>query len=225
MSDGTWLGQTKKRNNALWIILIVVAAVGAAAIFLHNNSDILWGKKGLAKEAIETSPAVRSSTAPAAPETGPESAPREAPAAADTAAPKARPAIRATPGIPAASDRTPQTSAAASPAAVAARPTRDIGTASMVLGDITCRLADRSKPVLRLSIEMYFPDDPGFAHELLLKRDNLKVLVRKVLSTKFLDDLVVEKLRMELRNVLNGILEKGQISDIEFRDFRIDKVE
>jgi flagellar basal body-associated protein FliL len=95
----------------------------------------------------------------------------------------------------------------------------------MVLGDITCRLADRSKPVLRLSIEMYFPDDPGFAHELLLKRDNLKVLVRKVLSTKFLDDLVVEKLRMELRNVLNGILEKGQISDIEFRDFRIDKVE
>jgi flagellar basal body-associated protein FliL len=50
-------------------------------------------------------------------------------------------------------------------------------------------------------------------------------MVQKTLATKSMDDMVVDALRKDIRSGLNSILENGALSDIEFKEFRIDKVE
>ena len=214
MSEGTWLGQTKKRYNAWWITLIIAAAVTAAGIFFHNNSDILWGRKVLHNEAG------KETVAPDSAKSG--SLPLVAAATSRTiAAKKLLPDEEKS--VDTANLR--QISAAATSPSDQGGAAGEKTSSKMALGEITCRMADKKRPALLLSLELRFDDDPGFARELLLKRDNLKVMVRKVMSSKLPEDLVVEKLKPELKDALNGILEKGKIADIEFNEFRIDKVE
>jgi hypothetical protein len=66
--------------------------------------------------------------------------------------------------------------------------------------------------------------DGSFKREILLKRENLKVMVQKVISNKTLDELIVDSLRIETKKAMNKLLGKNSITDVEFRDFRIDKV-
>jgi hypothetical protein len=66
--------------------------------------------------------------------------------------------------------------------------------------------------------------DESFKREILLKRENLKVMVQKVIADKTLDELIVDSLRIETKKAMNKLLGKNIITDVEFRDFRIDKV-
>ena len=49
-------------------------------------------------------------------------------------------------------------------------------------------------------------------------------MAQKVFSTKTIDELVIDSLRLETKAEMNRILEKSAIKDVEFKDFRIDKV-
>jgi flagellar basal body-associated protein FliL len=90
---------------------------------------------------------------------------------------------------------------------------------SVDLPGVKCALADREGVTVRVSLRIY-GSGVEFEKEVLFKRDNLAVLVKKLFSTLYLDEIVVDDLREKLRKDLNALLEKGKVSDIEFLDFR-----
>jgi flagellar basal body-associated protein FliL len=224
MSEGTWLAQTQKKNKSLWIILVCVAVAAAAAVFLHNNRELLWGPKNgsHAPESKIESPALVSASSrdtlpnriePAVSTVSKQSVPKSPEGIGDHSG-RALGDAGSVAAIPASLQKTTSSPAAAKPA-----------LSSIRLDEIVCRLADRKRTVVRLSLELRFSDDPAFSRELIVKRDNLKTMVQKVMSSKTLDDVVVETLRSDIKNGLNQIVEHGKITDVEFREFRLDKVD
>lgn len=93
------------------------------------------------------------------------------------------------------------------------------------LTGISCKLIDKSRPSILLSLSLAFPENRELESEILVKRDNLKIMVQKTLASKSLDDMVKDSLRKDIKSALNPLLENGAITDVEFKEFRIDKVE
>ena len=81
---------------------------------------------------------------------------------------------------------------------------------SVLLPDIKCALRDRGAFKVVLSLELFMADD-SFKREVLLKRENLKVMVQKVLAAKTLDELIIDSLRSETKTAMNALLEKNMI--------------
>jgi len=96
---------------------------------------------------------------------------------------------------------------------------------SVAVNTIICRLADRSKPFVRLSVMISFAVNGALKNEILLKRDNIKVIVQKIMSGKSMKEIAVDSIRADIKNGCNALLENGAVSDVGFTDFRIDKVE
>jgi hypothetical protein len=94
---------------------------------------------------------------------------------------------------------------------------------SIQLQGIVCGLRGRNDINVIVSLDIITPKGKA-GNEALLKRENLKVMVQKVIANKTLDDLIVDSLRAQIKISMNNILENGVISDVIFRDFRIDKV-
>jgi hypothetical protein len=93
------------------------------------------------------------------------------------------------------------------------------------LCNVPCRLSDRSKPSILLSLTLFFPQNRTLMREIFAKRNELKVMVQKTLSKKFLSEIVVCSLRKDVTNNINAILESGSVIDIEFKELKIDKVD
>ncbi len=124
--------------------------------------------------------------------------------------------------LPAAKSLPPQASGTAKTVAVE-RAVSLPETDSVSLADIVCRL--RSGEALRivLALDLYFQPGP-LKREVLLKRENLKVMVQKTVAGKSLNELIVDSLREQTKRAMNRILEKGAIRDVAFRNFSIEKV-
>lgn len=90
---------------------------------------------------------------------------------------------------------------------------------SIDLPTIKCALADKRGLFVQVSLKVYFKERK-LEKEILFKRDNIKVVVKRALLKKHLSEVVVEKLRVELKKEINALLEQGKIEDIEFLDFR-----
>ncbi len=90
---------------------------------------------------------------------------------------------------------------------------------SIELPSVVCSLADKKSLSIRVSLKLYFREKE-LEREILFKRDNIKLIVRKVFVTKQLSDIVVDALRTELQREINALLEQGTIIDIEFLDFK-----
>ncbi|HAJ80617.1 MAG TPA: hypothetical protein DCO75_12700 [Fibrobacteres bacterium] len=94
---------------------------------------------------------------------------------------------------------------------------------SIQLQGIVCGLRGRNDINVVVSLDIITPEGKT-GNEALLKRENLKVMVQKVIANKTLDDLIVDSLRAQIKISMNNILENGVIADVIFREFRIDKV-
>jgi hypothetical protein len=94
-------------------------------------------------------------------------------------------------------------------------------TDTVSLTGIICKLVDKSQPKLRVSLNIVFLANDGLKKEILVKRDNLKVMVQKTMSGESLDDIVIDSLRNGLKSGLNSLLEKGEIADLEFKEFTL----
>jgi flagellar basal body-associated protein FliL len=94
---------------------------------------------------------------------------------------------------------------------------------SIQLHGIVCNLRGRNDINVVVSLDIITPKG-NVGNEALLKRENLKVMVQKVIANKTLDDLIVDSLRTQIKISMNNILENGVVADVIFRDFRIDKV-
>jgi flagellar basal body-associated protein FliL len=186
----------KKTHGRIWIALIVLTGMVAAYIVYRNNTEVFAAKR--------------------------------TPAAAETVAPRSSDVRQNGDVVPQGRNRPVRdTGAAARPietpaprgdSAVSATPPRL--RRSVVVPDIDCTILDNGGVRVLLSLELFFDDD-GLRDEVMAKREQLKVMVRQVLSTKRMDEINVEPLRAELRVAMNRVLTGGALSDIEFRAFRI----
>jgi len=94
---------------------------------------------------------------------------------------------------------------------------------SVALSVIRCQLANRSDMAIFISLSVFFQSD-SLEEEILSKRKELRVLVQRVIARKKLDEILTNPLRREIKNEFNSFLERGEIEDIVFKDFRIEKV-
>ncbi|MGD9202527.1 MAG: hypothetical protein PVI26_13270 [Chitinispirillia bacterium] len=90
---------------------------------------------------------------------------------------------------------------------------------SIELQGIKCLLADKDSLAIQVSFKLLFKDEK-IESEILLKRDDLINIIKKVIQQKKLSEIVINKLRVECKSELNKLLKKGKIDDIEFFDFR-----
>jgi flagellar basal body-associated protein FliL len=91
------------------------------------------------------------------------------------------------------------------------------------VSDMHCSLYDRPDLELIMSCKLAFVEN-NLVDELPVKRDDMRVMAKKVLREKALDEVVTQTLRQELIAGFNSVLTKGHIVDLIFTDFRIEKV-
>jgi flagellar basal body-associated protein FliL len=98
------------------------------------------------------------------------------------------------------------------------------GDDSVTIPDFTCRVRDNGALRVVLSLKLVI-SSAAHKGEVLLKRDDLKVMVRKTIAEKFMNELNIDSLREQTKRAMNKILEKAVITDVEFRNFSIEKVQ
>ena len=214
MPEKTWL-ETRQKKTRWYVLFIIIAAIAGLAVFVRNNREMFFPKSDGAKQEAVFSMA-----------DGPKSAPKDE--------------IKAIPGN---SDmkkqRSPSAGAAVPDAGAPKKEALEAGkqrvknetavpaaarpAPSVLIPDIKCALSDRGALKVVLSLELFIADD-SYKREILVKRENLKVMVQKVIAGKTLDELIVDSLRSETKASMNELLGKNMITDVGFRNFRIDKV-
>jgi flagellar basal body-associated protein FliL len=199
MPEKTWL-ETRKKRTGWYVLFFLIVVVAGLAVFVRNNREMFFPKADSPKQEAVFS---LSDTPKVAPKDEPVSRPEKT---QDKSGPDTNKSAHVTGSV------APQ-----------ALPNKSNAIYSVMLPDIRCALRDRQTLKVALSLELIMADG-SFKREILLKRENLKVMVQKVIADKTLDELIVDSLRIETKKAMNKLLGKNIISDVEFRDFRIDKV-
>jgi flagellar basal body-associated protein FliL len=206
MPDSQWLNHHAKRKNYLWLIVLGAAACIAAGIFIKNNSEIFYAPHAREKvQAPSVPPKVVVAPVSAAPVKLPEAV-AESPEAGNQQAK--------------AGSTVPRPQETKEPPAQG----KD-GDGEVTLNNITCRMVDKTRPSILLSLSLVFPKNQELQREILMKRDDLKIMVQKTLASKSFADMIKDSLRKDIKAALNPLLERGAVTDVEFKEFRIDKVE
>lgn len=194
MEQSAWL-QKKKSNRWIWILAACVLTLGAIAVFLRNNPELFGRSVGIEGADIRVPVAKEAVTVEMV---------------------KAPVALKTDDQASAVKGEGHESSTPESNESQIAAPR------SILLPGINCTLLDRGDFTVLVSIEVFFTDD-GAREEILTRREELKVMVRSVLSKKTLDQVQTEALRSEIRRSLNTVLGNNPVTDIEFKDFRIEK--
>jgi hypothetical protein len=183
MPEQSWLESRKKNSRWYGYTVFLIIFLVAAVIFLRNNRELLFSKRGpTAQEATHTLVSK--------------------PAAANLSAKPSGVAV---------------TEAAKRSAAL-------MKTDSVTISGILCRLRGDQTLRVVLSLTLLFPSGP-LKGEVLLKRENLKVMVQKTIAEKSMDELIVDTLRGQTIRAMNRILEKGCITDVTFLNFTMEKAQ
>ena len=89
---------------------------------------------------------------------------------------------------------------------------------SMRFKDIQCNLFNIKHFFLKISFDIYFKGT-DLQDEILLKREDIRIQVKKVFLSKGVSDIVVKPLKREITFEINKVLKKGKIKDIDFIEF------
>jgi hypothetical protein len=204
-----WGERRKKKRRSPGVVFLISAAVIVLAVFLQNNFNIF---------SFAVKKAEPDSTFGLAPET--------APAAGDHTVEtdvSAEPAPETPHQAPAPIPEPVVTPAAHTPAAtVPEPPARHLSPTdhhSVPVSNILCVLAGDDRQQILVSLRLLFKAG-SLADDVLLKRDEIRVIVQKVFSTKLLNEIEVDRLRAEIRQETNRLFDGGGITDIEFDEFR-----
>jgi hypothetical protein len=90
---------------------------------------------------------------------------------------------------------------------------------SVELSGVKCAIADRKNLKIKVHLRFYFKGE-RLRKEILLKRENLKIMIKRVLKRKKHSEIIADALRIELIKEVNILLEQGKIENIEFLDFQ-----
>jgi flagellar basal body-associated protein FliL len=229
MSDESWLSQSqKKRKKNRWTLVLISAVLVAAGIFLKNNHELLWSTKRTDKSDLNKESPVFSIKDTVKPEAGLKKVAVAAPLAsnpAPVAEKKAEPKAETKAEKKVEKKETDLPLPGKDTVKPGAETLKAPQKSSVLLSDIRCFLRDRKGPGLVLSLNLVIDENRLLKQELLVKKDMLKVMIKKTVSEKNFDDMKVDSLRFEIKKSLNALLENGNITDIEIKELRIDKVE
>jgi hypothetical protein len=191
-----------KKNRAKYIKFSVIFAVllVIAAFFIRNNTDILSFKKPHRESGlgIPVKPAIVKHTKSEKKHT---KIVRKSAAASLPPAPSIAPADMRT--------REPD------------EPVPDLAATliPVEVHDIYCSLSGRDDLTVVISLKFLCRSE-DIRQEVLLKREDLKVIVRKVLAPMKLSEIAVEQLRTRIRAEASSLLTKGTVDDVEFTKFQ-----
>ncbi len=183
---------SKKRKPSIQSILIALAALALLAAFLQNNYQVFSYSFG----------ALRSLKMPVSRKMpGADSA---ATSKVDTQALRARKTANRT-GVAqneVGKTETPMNVNAAD------------SLAAVSISDIRCRLAGRSQLAVSVSIRLFF-DDLEREQEILFKREDIKVVVKKLFSGMLYSEATPFALQDEIKHEVNAILDSDPIRRVE----------
>jgi flagellar basal body-associated protein FliL len=206
MPESSWL-ESRKKSRRFIVFLFIVVIAGGLSVFFYNNRELFFTKQSPTSHPANARTANAEKTnVPAPPDEKQEA--RKAVVAksgADTV-------IRAN-GVGTKQEKQVERS---SPGVA------QLGS-GILLSDFDCGLGGREAMKVFISLEVFVSSE-RLKKEVLLKRDDLKVMVRKVMSGKNLEDLIIDSLRSQTKIAMNRILENGAVDDVIFRNFRIEKV-
>lgn len=95
---------------------------------------------------------------------------------------------------------------------------------SFLLSDVQSRIIDRKDIIISLALELFY-NDASDKHEILIRRDALKVIVKKVIQAKELNSIKKDQLSDELKNEMNSIFDRKTLNNVKIREFQIEKVD
>lgn len=94
----------------------------------------------------------------------------------------------------------------------------------VLISGITCEISDRDDLLVRVSLKIGFNEESSRS-EVLLRRNEIKVLTKKAISIKELSLVKKEILEPELKNAINGLCGRELINKVTISDLQIEKVD
>jgi len=91
------------------------------------------------------------------------------------------------------------------------------------LSGLECRISDRSDLLIHFDLDISFKDESR-RQEILLRRNEIRVITKKVMSNKELSVIKREILEPELKNEISSLFDRGIIKKVTFRNLQIEKV-
>jgi flagellar basal body-associated protein FliL len=92
---------------------------------------------------------------------------------------------------------------------------------SVLIPNVRCAILDKSAIRINLSLELFFSAD-SLQEEILGKREQIKVMIRKIMSRKRYDDVKTETVKKEIKAAIDSLLDYGALEDVEFRSCQVE---
>ncbi len=93
---------------------------------------------------------------------------------------------------------------------------------SIELPSIPCRIESRKDIVIYLSLELFF-NEIEKRPSILLRRDDIKVIVKRTLQPKEIKEMKIRELEAELLQEIKGLFDNGEITDLKIRNIEVEK--
>lgn len=93
---------------------------------------------------------------------------------------------------------------------------------SILLPGVQSKVNDRKDIIISLALELFY-NDTSETHEILIRRDVLKVIAQKVIQNKDFSMIKKELLSEELINEMNLIFDRKTLVKVNIREFQIEK--
>ena len=94
---------------------------------------------------------------------------------------------------------------------------------SVELPPFPCSIENRKDIVISLSLELFYKDS-SFRDAILFRRNELKVMVMRVIRKKVLPEMKINVLEKELLKEVNSVFDRQTISKVKIRNIKIEKV-
>ena len=94
---------------------------------------------------------------------------------------------------------------------------------SIELPSFPCSIENRKDIVISLSLELFYTNS-SFRDEILFRRNEIKVMVLRVMQNKVLPEMKIMVLEKDLLKDVNSIFDQPTISRLKIRNIQIEKV-
>lgn len=94
---------------------------------------------------------------------------------------------------------------------------------SVELPPFQCSIENRKDIVISLSLELFYKDST-FRSAILFRRNEIKVMIMRVIRKKVLSEMKITVLEKELMKDINSIFDRPTVSQLKIRNIQIEKV-
>jgi hypothetical protein len=230
MNESSWEKSRRNDRKKFLLLLLISGPLCALGVILYlNNRDLIDStSSGSGNPVVEAEPAVSSpqstdTTAevrdkPDVSAPGGNSALPQPDAAVTNAVAPSEPVVSPSPRISAQKTVAPVTGQSSPESS---RPSGSC--CSILLSPIECTVENRKDVVINLSLELFF-NDPEQRSALLLRRDDIKVIVLRTMRSQQLPAIKIHELEALLLKDIAPVVQPSGISGMKIRNIQIEKV-